>query len=104
MGLQYSIANMELDKLKVVGQAACVGGRSPSPGLHGYPLLAWMHAGHPAHGTDVFTEDGKASVGAIARALAESPSFDALAARFGTSRDHVVQALDYAVEAGLLSA
>jgi uncharacterized protein (DUF433 family) len=104
--VHYAIADdQQLKGVKFAGRAASTGGHRPRVPLDhvSYSLLAWTHHGHPKHGHDVFTEDGKASVTAIAQAAAESPSIDALAAKFGTSRAHVIQALDYAVEAGYLA-
>lgn len=102
--IHYAIADdVRLAEAKFTGRVETAGGHHPRVRLDHYPLLAWTHDGHPDHGDDVFTEDQKASVGSIARAAAESPSIEALADRFGTSRDHVIQALDYAVECGMLS-
>ena len=55
-------------------------------------------------GNKVHTEDGAASVEDVALALIETPDFAALAARFGTSEEHVAQAIAYAVKAGFLGA
>ena len=92
---------VDLDTVRVTGEGSCVGGRHPDPPLDGYPRLAWM-VSHPVHGSRVFTEDGKASVEQIGLAVAETPNLDALAARFGTTADHVAQAIDYALKAGFL--
>lgn len=102
MSIQYSISDKKLDELKVSAHISCEGGIGPPIPIHHYPLLAWMPA-HHVHGPSVFTEDQKVSVADIARAVPESPSFAALADRFGTTVEHVRQALDYAMECGLLS-
>jgi hypothetical protein len=94
--------NVELSSLKCTGKGHCHGGKTPHPPLHDYPLLAWTHHGHEKHGDGVFTEDGKASVEEIAMALPEMPSLEALAAKFGTTEEHVSQAVNYALKAGFL--
>jgi hypothetical protein len=81
--------------LHVVGKAECVGGKHPDPPLDDYPLLAWS-------GKKVHTEDGRATVEDLAVAVAHTPDFAALAARFGTTDEHVAQAVAYAVKAGFL--
>jgi len=94
-------AKVDLSKVKVSGTADCVGGKHPDPPLDRFPLLAWA-VKHPRHGSDVFTEDGAASVQTIALAACETPDYGALAARFGTTAEHVRQAIDYALTAGFL--
>lgn len=89
-------------KTRVTARANSVGGVDPDPPLHDFPLLAWMPV-HPKHGDVVFTEDQKASVHDIVIALAETPSFARLAARFGTTEAHVAQAVGYAHKAGFLT-
>lgn len=95
-------ADVNLTTFHCTGKADCVGGKHPDPPLDTYPLLVWGPA-HPTHGDKVGTEDGKATVEAIALALAESPDFDALAARFGTTPEHARQAVDYALAAGFMA-
>jgi len=63
--------------------------------LDAYPLLAYAPA---QHGPGIRTEDKGIPVADIVAKVAELPSFDALAAHFGTTADHVAQALAYAVE------
>lgn len=87
--------------LKCTGKAECVGGKHPDPPLDKYPLLAWM-VNHPEHGSKVFTEDGRASVERIALDAATIHSYQAIADKYGTSPDHVAQAIDYALAAGFL--
>jgi hypothetical protein len=87
---------------EIVGEGSCVGGTHPDPPLDFWPKLAWQPK-HPVHGAKVITEDGRASVEEIATAACETPSYDALADRFGTTPDHIAQAVDYAVSAGFLS-
>ena len=101
-------ATIGLDKLKVVGEASCVAGRYPDPPIDLYTHLAWT-AAHPRHGSKVFTEDQAASVLEIAIAAAHPvpgarPDHDQLAARFGTTGEHIHQAIAYAIEAGFLGA
>lgn len=79
-----------------VGFASCVGGENPDPPIHDYPLLVWV-------GGEVRTEDGRASVAEVVRATAGGASIEAVASRFGTTPDHVRQAVDYeSFAAGLL--
>lgn len=95
-------AAIDLANVKVTGSGTCSGGAHHHPPFHDYPLLAWCHAGHEVHGLGVFTEDQKASVEAIAVAVAANPNYEAVAAQFGTTSDHVSQAVDYAIKAGFL--
>ena len=92
---------IDLSGIKCVGEASCVGGKHPDPPLDGFPLLCWC-AAHPVHGSKIFTEDGAATVEDIAIAAAESPNLEAVASRFGTSADHVSDAINYAIKAGYL--
>jgi|SRR5271157_1378994 len=94
-------SEISLGSLKCVGAASCIGGKHPDPPLDAFPLLAWM-VSHPRHGSKVFTEDGAASVEAIALDVAAMPSYEALAARHGTTAEHVRQAIEYALAAGFL--
>ena len=96
-------AEVELNTIRCVGEASCVGGKHPDPPLDAFPLLCWMPR-HPAHGADVFTEDGAASVLQIATAICETPDYAAVAARLNTTPGHVAQAVDYALKAGYLGA
>ena len=95
-------ADVNLTTLHCTGEAGCLGGKHPDPPLDAWPLLVWSPR-HEAHGDLVFTEDGKASVEAVALAVAETPDYDALASRFGTTAEHVRQAVDYALAAGFLA-
>ncbi len=94
-------AKVDFDGLKCTGKANCVGGKHPDPPLDRWPLLAWM-VNHPDHGSKVFTEDGRASVEQIALDIATMHDYEAVAAKYGTTPDHVAQAVDYAVAAGYL--
>ena len=94
-------ATAVLPLLKIVGTGACVGGKHPEPPIDKHPLLCWA-VSHPKHGAKVFTEDQAASVEDIAIAACETPNLDALAARFGTTPEHVRQAVDYALQAHYL--
>ena len=95
------IAKVDVSNLKLIGSASCLGGKHPDPPLHGMPLLGWQ-VWHEKHGNQVFTEDGAASVQDIAIAACETPNYEALASRFGTTPDHVSQAVEYAVRAKFL--
>ncbi len=88
-------------KTKVTARANSVGGVDPDPPIHDFPLLAWSPT-HPVHGDVVFTEDQRASVHDVAIACAEMPSFAAVAAKFGTTEEHVSQAFHYAFKAGFI--
>ena len=90
-----------LTKFTVKGKGSCVGGKHPDLPLDQFPRLAWM-VSHSRHGSKVFTEDQAASVEDIALAACETPDYEALAARFGTTADHIGEAVDYAVKAGFL--
>ncbi len=92
---------ISLTALKCVGSASCIGGKHPDPPLDKFPLLAWM-VSHPRHGSRVFTEDGAASVEAIALDVATTPNYEALATVHHTTAEHVRQAVDYAIEAQFL--
>jgi hypothetical protein len=97
-----SSANIAIENLKIKGEAFCIGGRHPEPPLDKYPLLAWLYD-HPKFGRmTVFLEDHKASVEQVALALVELHDFDAVAKKFGTSLDHVEQAVKYAEESGYM--
>lgn len=96
-----SLAKIDLSEVKVVGSGSSLGGESPELPIDGYPLLAWTD-NHEKHGDRVFTEDGAASVEAIALDLAVSPDFEVLAIKHKTTQDHVRQAIDYALAAGFL--
>jgi hypothetical protein len=78
------------------GTGTCVGGqKSDIPHLK-FPFLVWG-GNHPRYGSKAFTEDGAASVEDIALAACETPDYVVLASRFGTTPEHVRQAVDYAV-------
>ncbi len=102
--------NADLAKATLTGKASCEGGAQPRhdgyhPGLSldDYPLLAWCHAGHPRHGTSVFTADQKASVDEIAKEVTVNPDLEAIAVKFGTTVESVGEALIYAHAAGVLA-
>lgn len=94
-------AKVDVSNLKLIGNASCMGGKFPDPPLSGFSLLAWS-VWHEKHGNQVFTEDGAASVQDIAIAACETPNYEALAARFGTTTEHVAQAIEYALRAKFL--
>jgi hypothetical protein len=89
-------AKIDQTEVRIKAEGVCAGGDHPDPPLDAYPLLAWTKA-HPVHGRMVVhTEDQKASVHDIAVAFAETPSLEAVAAKFGTTVDHADQAVRYA--------
>lgn len=89
------------ERLKITGAAHAEPGSQPVPPIIDFPLLVWSPL---QWGEDVYTEDGKASVAQIVQAMLKLLDFDAVAARFGTTTDHVEQALDYALRARDLEA
>jgi len=95
-------ARIILSTLKCEGEASCVGGIFPPHNMGKWPLLAWG-VYHPTFGTKVFTQDQAASVEAIALDAATTPSYEALAAKHGTTAEHVRQAIEFALAAGFLS-
>ncbi len=97
-------ADIDFSGLKATGKGTCHGGAHPHPPFHDYPLLAWMHEGHQRHGKLVFTEDQKASVEEVALAFAAKPDLASVAAQFGTTQEHVRQAVAYAAKASFLVA
>lgn len=82
------------------GKAGCVGGIHEVPPIDSFPLLAWR-GNHPKFGDKVFLCDQTASADEIALALAETPDISVLASRFGTTDEHVSQAIAYSVKTGL---
>ena len=93
--------DIQLDQLKVVGTGSCVGGKYPDPVIDRLSPLVFdpFLTKHPGK---VSLEDGSASVEDVALALAVLPDLESLAAKFGTTPEHVRQAIDYAVKAGFL--
>jgi len=95
-------SEIEFPRLKANGTGTCAGGKHPDPPLDYYPLLAWTER-HPRFGEMVVHLcDQSASVHDIAVAFAETPSYEAVAARFGTSPVFVEQAVRYATACGFL--
>src|SRR5271157_4973308 len=92
---------IDLGTLKCVGAASCVGGLALHPLLADYPLLCWS-AVDDVHPGKVMTSVAKATVEAIALDTATTPSYEALAAKHGTTPEHVRQAIEYAIQAGFL--
>lgn len=77
-----------------VGTASCEGGYDPDSALKLFPYLVYV-PGHPVHGDRVHTEDGKASVEEIGMGACLYPDNESLAAKLGTTPEHVRQALSY---------
>jgi hypothetical protein len=98
------MAEMKVDFAGVTatGKGSCHGGVHPHPPFHDYHFLAWMHTGHPRHGMQVFLEDQTASVEEIATEFATTHDLAGTAAKFGTTEEHVQQAVAYALRAGFL--
>jgi hypothetical protein len=93
-------ALIDLKEIRVTGTATVLA----KPGavkLDDYPLLVYAPR---QHGDGIRTEDSGAAVAEIATAAAETPDLAALAARFGTTTNHVVDAIRYALDAGYASA
>jgi hypothetical protein len=91
--------NVETVKLIAAGVGECVGGKHPDPPLDDYPLLVWT-GDHAKFGKMVvILEDQKASVEQVALEYCAAPNLDAIATKFGTTGEHVMQAVDYAAKA-----
>ncbi len=93
---------VDLHDFKIIGTASCVGGKHPDPHLDPYPKLVWcpLHDKYPGK---IITEDQKASVEEISLDACVTPNYEALAAKHGTTAEHVRQAIEYAIKAGFLS-
>ena len=98
--LVYGPGQVTLESVRAVGFGTCVGGIVPNPSVDGFPLLVYA----PAHyGDDVYTEDGQVSVRAVAAAFIETLNPVVVAQKFGTTLDHVTEAVKYARKAGFLN-
>ncbi len=87
MGLSFS-------DLPCKGKGECSGGVHVVPPIDEFPLLAWR--GDDAKFDDkVFTSDYAVSVDEIMAALVETSDIRVLASRFGTTKEHVAQAVAY---------
>jgi hypothetical protein len=95
------VGRIEVAGLTVKGEGSCIGGKHPDPPLDNFPLLCWMPS-HPQFGSMVFLEDGKASVEQVALSIVQLLSYNAVALYFGTTPEHVTQAVTYANLAGYL--
>lgn len=71
-----------------IGAATCTGGEYPDPPIDAYPLLVWVDG-------VICTEDKQVNVDDIAHSMAELFSTEAVAERFNTTPDHVIQAINY---------
>lgn len=86
----------DLGKLKLNLSMAVTHKPGADLSVHAYPLL--VHA-PGQHGPGIRTEDHGIAVADIVVKAAELPSYEALAAHFGTTPDHVAQAIAYAIAA-----
>lgn len=91
--------NVATEKLKIAGVAHAENGTQPDPPIVDFPLLAWAPS---QWGNEVYTEDGKASIDQIVESILKLLDFEAVADRYGTTADHVEQAVAYASEAGFI--
>lgn len=82
------------DQVAGLGKGVCEGGFDPHPALKLFPYLAFV-PGHPVHGNEVHTEDGKVSVETIGVVAAMVSDDRSLADMYGTTPEHVRQALSY---------
>ena len=89
-------ADIKLSKVKLTGEAS-VFHRPGAVRLDSFPLLS---CSLKQWGEGVRTEDNGTSVAEIYRASVETPDFAELAKRFGTTAPHVIQAIQYAFQAG----
>jgi uncharacterized protein (DUF433 family) len=81
-----------LKTVKVSGEATVLH-KPGSVRLDDYPKLAYAPA---QHGPGVRTEDNGTPVADIAIEYAANPSAEAIAVKFGTTSDHVADAIRYA--------
>jgi uncharacterized protein (DUF433 family) len=89
-----------LKQVKVSGDVAAL----HKPGavrLDDYPRLVYAPG---QHGPGIRTEDNGTPVEDVAGAVAETPDYAALAAKFQTTPEHVAEAVRYAVAAGYATA
>lgn len=93
--------DIDLSKLIQCEGKATVLHKPDAVRLDGYPHLVYAPG---QHGPGIRTEDNGTPVANIASAAAETPDYAALATRFGTTADHVADAIRYAVEAGFVAA
>lgn len=77
-----------------IGKGGCEGGFDPHPALRLFPYLSYV-PGHPVHGNQVQTEDGRVSVTELGIASSLITDNQALADKYGTTIEHVRQALSY---------
>ncbi len=90
------ISELVLKSVKLTGNIACL----HKPGavrLDGYPHLVYAPI---FHGPGIRTEDKGVKVEDIAAEFAVNPSYEGVAAKFGTTAEHVADAIRYAVAAG----
>ncbi len=77
-----------------LGTGTCEGGFDPHPALKLFPYLVYV-PGHPVHGDQVHTEDGAVSVETVGLESSVISDTQALAAKFGTTPEHIRQLLSY---------
>ncbi len=87
-----SDANTPFSLIVCEGKGSCEGGGQPSPPIEKFPLLVYSDG-------EVRTEDGKATVAEVIKHLG---SISMIAGHFGTTEEHIDQAICYAWRSGLL--
>jgi hypothetical protein len=91
--------NLEFPSIRFSGEATVLN-KPGAVSLAGYPLLVYAPS---QHGPGIRTEDNGTPVHDICVAFAEHPHPEAIAERFGTTPDHVAEAVRYAAEAGVVT-
>ncbi len=76
------------------GKGECSGGVHAVPPIDEFPLLAWR-GDDAKFGDSVFTSDYAASADEIMAELAKNGDIAVIADRFGTTQEHVVQAIAF---------
>ncbi len=85
-------AQINLNGVKVKGEATVL--HKPNAiRLDAFPKLVYAPR---QYGDGIWLEDGKASVRDVAEKAATTPNYLAIAQHFGTSEDHVADAIRYA--------
>lgn len=89
--------NFELGPVRIAAEVSVVN-KPGSLELRKYPLLVLL-GGRPG----IRTEDNHTLISDIAKEIAVNPSFESVAAKFGTTTEHVRQAVEASLDAGLLA-
>ena len=93
--VESSTIEVPLATFRCSGKGYCIGGERPPLPMERWPLLSWGVT-HPVFGDAVFLCDQSTTVEQVAMEAASTPDYAVIATRFGTTADHVAQAIDYA--------